>query len=382
MRILAITPAYYPATYWGGPIYSVYGLCSALAKIPDVVLKVLTTDSAGPDRSDSVEVSTFPMSHQAGHEVFFCRRWWAASVSPGMILRLWSMIRWADVVHLTAVYSAPTIPTLLVCRVLGKPIVWSPRGALQRWDGTTRLLFKKVWEWGCNVLTKSNSCVLHVTSEQEATDSRARIPDSDTIVIPNGVEIPKALPARSWRAGGKLRLLYLGRLHPIKGIENLLRALEALEDEAISLAICGSGDEAYSLNLRLLVSELRLERCVSFQGHVAGEEKMKAFMQTDVCVLPSFTENFGMVVAEALAHGMPVIVSKGAPWADVEKYGCGQWVDNTPESLAVAIRSLQSMDLEEMGQRGREWMLRDFGWGKLADDMFALYKKLVMSNKQ
>jgi glycosyltransferase involved in cell wall biosynthesis len=378
MKLLHIIPTFYPATYWGGPIYSVYGLCNATAKISGVTLRVLTTDAAGPQRSDAVEVTDFPMLYPGGYEVFFCRRWWAHSVSPGMILRLWPMIRWADVVHLTAVYSPPTIPTLLICRLLGKPVAWSPRGALQRWEGSTKPLAKRAWEWICNVLISRKSCVMHVTSEQEAADSEARIPNSASVLIPNGVDIPEVLPARSWRPDGKLRLLFFGRLHPKKGIENLLYALKAMGDETVSLAICGIGDEAYSRSLRELVHQLGLgERRVSFQGHVDGEEKMKAFMQADVCVVPSFTENFGMVVAEALAHGVPVIASKGTPWAQVEARDCGLWVENSPESLAEAICCIRTKALPEMGARGRDWMKEEFGWDAIAARMFSIYKNLT-----
>ncbi|MFH1635551.1 MAG: glycosyltransferase [Chloroflexota bacterium] len=377
MKILHITPAFYPATYWGGPIYSVYGLCNALAKIPDVTLRVLTTDTAGPSRSDSTKMTDFPMRYPGGYEVFFCRRWLAASVSPGMLLRLWPMIRWADVVHLTAVYSPPTIPTLLICRLLGKPMVWSPRGALQRWERATKLLFKWMWEGICNELISRKNCVLHVTSDQEATDSRARMSNATIKLVPNGVDAPEALPVRSWLPEGRLRLLYLGRLHPIKGIENLLRALKRLEDGSVSLTICGSGDEAYSLSLRHLVYDLGLEQCVSFNGHLENEEKTKAFMQADVCVMPSFTENFGMVVAEALAHGVPVIASKGTPWADIEKHGCGLWVDNAPESLAEAIAHMSKADLHEMGIKGQGWMESSFAWERIALQMGGIYRQLA-----
>lgn len=374
VRIVHVTPAFYPATYWGGPIYSVYGLCNALASMPGMTLRVLTTDSAGPSRSDTVEVSAFPMPYAGGYDVFFCRRLWAASVSPGMFLRLWPMIRWADVVHLTGVYSPPTIPTLLICRLLGKPVVWSPRGALQRWEGTTKPLFKKAWEWICNALLKPGRCILHVTSKQEAAVSEARISKAVAKLVPNGVDIPEALPDRVWLPDGKLRLLYLGRLHPIKGIENLLRALTTLEDGSVSLAICGSGDEAYSLGLRQMVRELGLERCVSFQGHVDGEEKKNIFMQADVCVVPSFTENFGMVVAEALAHGVPVIASRGTPWAEIEEKRCGLWVDNSPESLAQAIVQIRAMELSEMGKRGRDLMKTVYDWNAIALAMQNIYR--------
>jgi len=376
LRVLHVTPAFYPATFWGGPIFSTFGLCNALAHTDSIEVRVLTTDTAGPKLSERVSVKAFPMRYPAGYEVFFCRRWWAASISPSMLLRLWPMIRWADVVHLTAVYSPPTIPTLLICRFLGKPVVWSPRGALQRWEGVTKPLLKRFWDGICNSLLGRERCVLHVTSDQEARDSTARISDAVTTIIPNGVDLPGNLPARSWLPDGQLRLLYLGRLHPIKGIENLLQALIQLPDETVSLTICGSGDEAYLSHLRQLVDRLGLSRRVSFGGHVNGSEKMKAFMQADVCVVPSFSENFGMVVAEALAHGVAVIVSKGAPWEEVQQIGCGLWVENSAEELAAAIQYISKADLPEMGKRGRAWMEEKFSWERIASRMAGTYRQL------
>ena len=82
MKVVHVVPTFYPATYWGGPIYSVYGLCNALVKIPGVSLKVLTTDAASHSRNDSVHVSGFPMHYPEGYEVYFCRRLWGASFSP------------------------------------------------------------------------------------------------------------------------------------------------------------------------------------------------------------------------------------------------------------------------------------------------------------
>jgi len=316
------------------------------------------------------------MRYPAGYDVFFCRRWWAASISPGMLLRLWPMIRWADVVHLTAVYSPPTIPTLLICRLLRKPVVWSPRGALQRWEGVTKPRLKSYWDGICNSLIGREKCSLHVTSIQEARESSERISCAEAAIVPNGVEIPANLPARSWLPDGRLRLLYLGRLHPIKGIENLLLALKVLTDETVSLTICGSGDEAYLSRLRQLVHGLGLNQRVSFQGHVDGSEKMKAFMHADVCVVPSFSENFGMVVAEALAHGVAVIVGKGAPWEEVQQIGCGLWVANSPEDLAAAIHYIRKSDLPEMGNRGRAWMVESFSWERIAIRMTGIYRQL------
>ncbi|PWT73895.1 MAG: glycosyl transferase family 1 [Chloroflexi bacterium] len=376
MKILHVTPAFYPATYWGGPIYSVYGLCNALAKLPNVALRVLTTDAAGSHRSDRIDVTGFPMLYQGGYEVFCCPRRWGADLSLRMLLQLWPMIRWADVVHLTGVYSPPTIPTLLLCRLAGKPLAWSPRGSLQRWERSTKPLAKKIWEKVCTALIRNRRCLLHVTSEEEARDSEARIPNAQAVVIPNGVDVPE-LPTRDWQPRGQLRLLYLGRLHPIKGIENLLKAIQVLTDRSITLALCGDGEEQYLRILTTLVKELGIEASVKFRGHVDGSEKLKGFTEADICVLPSFSENFGIAVAEALAHGIPVIASKGTPWSGLEKHGCGMWVDNAPQSLAMAISSLRTKSLEQMGERGRAWMKQEFDWITVATKIFALYSALV-----
>jgi glycosyltransferase involved in cell wall biosynthesis len=94
-------------------------------------------------------------------------------------------------------------------------------------------------------------------------------------------------------------------------------------------------------------------------------------------VVPSFTENFAIVVAEALAHGAAVIASTGTPWKEIERVGCGLWVANDPESLADTISKIDSMPIAEMGERGRRWMAADFSWEKCASDMIALYRNIL-----
>ena len=377
MNIVHIVPTFYPATYWGGPIYSVYGLCNALVKIPGVSLKVLTTDAASHSRSDSVDVSDFPMHYPGGYEVYFCHRLWGASFSPSMLLKLWAMIRLADVVHLTAVYSSPTIPTLLICRLLGKSLVWSPRGALQRWDGSTKPLVKDAWERICNMLIKPGKCFLHVTSEAEAIAGLERMPKTIAKLIPNAVDIPERLPDKAWLPAGKLRLLYIGRIHPKKGIENLLQAIKILDDESITLSIYGTGDDGYTQSLHQLVDKLGMEKSVKFYGHVVGEEKKKVFMQADLCVVPSFTENFGMVIAEALVHGVPVISSKGTPWQEMESRGCGLWIENTPEAIAEAICNLDRDSLSVMGLKGKSWIENEFTWPVIGRQFYDVYESII-----
>jgi glycosyltransferase involved in cell wall biosynthesis len=379
LRVLHVTPAFYPATYWGGPIHSVHSLCNALARLPGVSLRVLTTDSAGPSTVDRVEVSQIPMRFPAGYDVYYVERVMGSEIAPGMLRRLYSMICWSDVVHLTATYSFPTIPTLVACRIGGKPLVWSPRGALlatQEWPAARRRFLKRLWELLCNCIVTRESCMLHATSEAERRASLSRIPRATCCVIPNGVEIPDQLPTRTWSTNGKTSLLFLGRLDPKKGIENLLHAIYLLRDSNIWLDVCGTGNPVYAKGLRELSESLGLAQRVKFLGHVEGEAKTGAFLRADVCVIPSYSENFGMVVAEALAHGVPVIASRATPWADVEPKGCGLWVTNDPNCLAEAITRIRGMNLQEMGGRGRAWMQENFGWDGVAHQILGLYEHL------
>ncbi len=322
------------------------------------------------------------MRYEPGYDVFFCRKAFGRDIAPSMVWHLVRLIKWADVVHITGVYSPTTIPGLLLCNVFARPVVWSPRGALQRWSGTRRIIAKRLWEAVCNLIIRNTNCVMHCTSTTEETESRARIPGSRSVVIPNAVEIPAELPSRNWRPQGQLRVLYLGRLDVKKGIENLLRAFVLLPADAFSLRVCGTGHIEYVNTLVELCRVSGLRDRVTFVGQVDADEKIKTFVDADVCVVPSHTENFGMVVAEALAHGTPVIASTGTPWSEMERVGCGLWVSNDPETLAAALRRVSEADLGDMGHRGREWMAAEYSWTNVARTMRDVYEESCrLSNK-
>lgn len=341
---------------------------------------MLTTDSDGPTGSQRIPVEAFPTRLPPGYDVFYCRTRFGADISPRMLWLLWPMIRWADVVHLTAVYSPPTMPALLFSKLMGKPVMWSTRGALQRWDGSTRRGVKAIWDRVCNLLCEPGRVELHVTSEEEQRDSALIINRANATVIPNGIDLPTLNGNRRSRTSG-LNLLFLGRLHPIKGIENLLQAL-ANTDKSVELSICGEGDAGYVRDLRTLASSLSLSNRVEFLGRVDGQAKEDQFQKADLCIVPSFKENFCLVVAESLARGVPVIASTGAPWPGIETNDCGLWVSNDPEELAKSINLATTLPLEEMGKRGRAWMEREYSWSSIAKEMSERYRSLINSSAQ
>ncbi len=377
IRVLHVIPAYYPATFWGGPIFSVYSLNNAIARLPGVSLRVLTTDAAGPRVNDRINESHVYLNQ----DVEITRRIAGAGISIEMLRRLPKLIQWADVVHLTATYSFPTIPTLFACRIFGKPLIWSTRGAIldaSAWAGTRRRLLKRVWDSVCNAIIRRGCVVAHTTSEDERRVVKKRIPKAVSAVVPNGVELPDLPPSRDWLPCGQLRMLFMGRIAPKKGLENLLHAMTLLSTDKWMLTIYGTGDPTYVRSVQALAKDLGfVDSRVRFAGHVDAQAKSAAFFNADLCMVPSYTENFCMVVAEALAHGIPVITSHGTPWREVEDRQCGLWVDNDPLALAEAVHRCLQLNLQQMGHRGRTWMREEYDWEEMARRMSGIYRRMM-----
>lgn len=371
MKLLHVVPSFYPAHVYGGPIESVYALCRHVAA-QGCEVRVLSTDANGLDQVLGVEKDRETVL-PGDVRVRYCRRLTRHSVSLELLGRISEAVRWADVVHLTAVYSFPTIPTLLACKLFGKPLIWSPRGALQRWAGSAKVRRKQIWQRLCAGVAP-RPLTLHVTSEEEGKESHLAFPQAHITVIANGVDIPPLLNIH--RQANPMRLVFLGRLDPKKGIENLLDACALLKRTGrldFSLTIAGAGDPSYTQSLQGKIAAVDLAGEVEMISAVYSQAKADLLDRASLVVVPSHTENFALVVAEALAHGVPVIASKGTPWRKLEENGCGLWVDNDAASLADAIERMAHMSLSEMGRRGRAWMQEEFAWPARAQQMIDLY---------
>ena len=163
-------------------------------------------------------------------------------------------------------------------------------------------------------------------------------------------------------------------------MELLLHTAAQLEtSETVRVLVVGgdaNGDEDID-RLRELAKTLNVEEVFDFVGRVDQKDLPVYYNAADVCVVPSHSENFCMVVAEALAYGLPVIASQGTPWQAIEERACGLWVANDPQSLVRAILIIRKMNLAHMGRCGRAWMRGEFGWDVVADNMLGLYRSLI-----
>lgn len=364
LRILEVSPSFDPAHAFGGPIASTRELCRRLAADPACEVRVLTTDAASPLRPGRLAVPAGWHRHSAGFAICYCRWVLPRDLAPGLLARLLPALRWAEVVHLNGVYSFTTPAVLLLARLFGRPVLWSTRGALMD-PGHGEGRAKRLWDRACRLLADRRRCLVLATGPGEASSVRRRLPGFAVADLPNGVDGP-AVPL-AWTAppDGVLRLLFIGRLHPIKALDRLIEALSLTRHPA-RLTIYGDGGEDCRAALEALAARLGLGARVRFAGFLPPAGLSAALATHDGLALPSHSENFGMAAAEALAHGRPVIASTGTPWAALDEHDCGAWVANDPPALAAAIDRLAGADIAAMGRRAHHWMTRTHSWEALA----------------
>jgi glycosyltransferase involved in cell wall biosynthesis len=261
----------------------------------------------------------------------------------------------------------------------GTHFVLSPRGML----GADALAFsrgkKRVFHTLVQKRALARVSLLHATSEAEVEDIRFFGLTQPVVMAPNGVDIPPEAPARAMTE--PRTILSLGRLHPKKGLDRLIRAFAAIEREIPGwrLRIIGPSEMGYGPELEILARNLG-SAAISIEPPLFGEAKLAAYREASVFVLPTLHENFAMTVAEALAAGTPVVSTKGAPWGGLETERCGMWVDHGPEPMAAALRTMMALSDEEraeMGARGRAWMARDFCWERVARTLIGAYEWLT-----
>lgn len=348
-----------------GPSYSVPRLCQALAaRAHEVELSSIAARDAIP----GVRLDLHPAWP-------ILKRF---EVSTSLACALGRKAYHADIIHNHSLWSMVNVAAGLVVPRHHAKLVTSPRGTLSPWAlSRTRQLKRLLKPLQWRALEQAD--LLHATSKHELADIRAQGLRVPVAVIPNGIDVPLNLPPRN--AGEIRRVLFLGRIHPTKCIDRLLQAWRGLEafHADWELVIVGRGDETYAESLKELAKCQGLKRA-SFVGPMFGADKAFAYRNADLLVLPSHSENFGMVVAEALAHGCPVIASKGTPWGGLQHEACGWWVEHDVETLAAtmdAAMRLTRTQLQDMGERGRAWMQRDFSWGAVAERMEAAYGWLL-----
>jgi len=262
--------------------------------------------------------------------------------------------------------------------------VVSVRGMLEPWAIRHKRL-KKAMAWRLyQKRDLEKATVIHATATSEAKAIEAMGLTTQAVVIPNGTDLPRAWqkPIRAGVSGTPRQALFLSRIHEKKGLPLLIEAWAGLRPAGWHLAIAGPDEGGHRAEVESLVDRHGLSAVVSFPGLLDGEAKSNAYRAADLFILPTYSENFGLVVAEALSYGVPVLTTNATPWRELVTERCGWQVDATiggvHSGLAMAIASPPDT-LIEMGRRGRDLIASRYAWAPIARTFLATYAQIMTS---
>jgi glycosyltransferase involved in cell wall biosynthesis len=220
---------------------------------------------------------------------------------------------------------------------------------------------------------------LHATAEPERQTLRDFGLRQPIAILPPGVRLP-SVELTSSREGEGRRALFLGRIHPKKGLLNLLEAWSVVHPVDWKLDLAGPDESGHLKEVLRVLKERKLEGKVIYHGPAFDTTKEDLLRGSSLLVVPSLSENFGIVVAEGLAHGLPVITTQGTPWKALEQEDCGWWIPFGTEPLVKVLREATALPpekLAEKGRRGRALAERDFSWQRIGVRMAKTYDWLL-----
>lgn len=283
-----------------------------------------------------------------------------------------------SVVHIHALWAPILSKVAKVARKAGATVIWSPHGMLTPWALKNKWWKKFValafYQWWA--LHKAD--VLHATAQSEIEDIRRVGLRNRVVIAPLGVKINTV---ERFDRGAQKILLFVSRVQRKKGLPNLLAAWARLPVEARKgwmVRIVGPDQDNHTAELKAQCAALGLrwgasEGEVVFVGPKYGEELTREYASADLFVLPTHSENFGSVVIESLAQGVPVICTKGAPWEELVTQKCGWWIDIGVEPLVAALQEAMACVVRgesiEMGRNGRALVERKYSWSAVVDEL-------------
>lgn len=319
-----------------------------------------------------------------------------------------------DLVHIHGIWNLELHRCVVICRRWNVPYVIAPRGMLEPWSLQQKWLKKRIARWLYQDRDLKCAAALHATAESEAEQFRKLGFKNPVIISPNGVNVPKLeigekksalqLKLETPTKTAARRALFVSRMHPKKGVLELVEAWAKLSSVSsvysevknwtceLVYTINGDFEREYESKVKARVNELGLQDQFIFTGALNDDEKWKAYARADLFVLPTYSENFGIVVAEALYAGVPVITTKGTPWYELDGYAnsqlttqnsklkCGWWIDIGVEPLANALSEAMSLspdELQSMGKRGHTLVEEKYTWDAVVKAMVKGYEEIL-----
>ena len=398
LKVLQIVPSI--SLVYGGPSQMVRGLSEALSQQAQIAqVTLLTTDANGDIDESPLAVPLGKPVPQDGYEIIYfrCSPLRRYKFSPTLLSWLWQNAKHYDIAHIHALFSPISTAAATVCRWQQLPYLMRPLGTLDPADLQKKKRAKQLYAALLEKPNLAGAAAIHFTSQQESKVSERFGTNTPDLVIPLGVT-PPTLPDRV-RAKAVIHqqfnippersiVLFMSRIDPKKGFDLLLPALEQLHQQhcPFHLLLCGANpqDRAYETSIREQIAASSWAHQATLNGFVSGDLKAQILSAADVFVLPSYYENFGIAVAEAMAAQIPVVISDQVHiWPVIQSSQAG-WV--VPAEISTLTEALKTAlgNAEERQQRGknaRQCAIENYSWQAIAQQITDGYQSILSPAK-
>ena len=387
MTILQIVPSYKPAYVYGGPIYSISALCEAQAALGHKVT-VFTTNANGVNNLN-VPLGSIQSINNVGVIYFPRITGDHTHISPKLWLHLFNDAKKYDVIHLHSWWSVLMIGCAWILKLKGVKFVFSPRGMFSNYsfNHNTNLIKKGIF---FNLLTKPvlRKQIFHATAPSEENEIKELFGiNTNSFTLPNLLQFPElSLSAlQNHQQKDTVNLLFISRVDKKKGIELLLKAIQLLKKEKLSihLKVIGTGSSDYIQELKDLANSLGISEIVEWKGSVEWKAKFDDILNADILVLPSYNENFANIILETLYAGRPVILTKYVGLSDyVSSQNMGWVIDTSPEDIVDAVKKYMTdkLDWQSKSFQMHHQILADYNQTVLAEKYISYYKETLNLN--
>ncbi|KAF3889667.1 MULTISPECIES: glycosyltransferase [Nostocales] len=388
MKVLHVIPSVAPVR--GGPSLAVIEMVTALRDM-GIDAEIATTNDNGRDLLD---VSLGECTEYHGVPIWFFSRFSPNShavrefaFSHQLTAWLWQKIHQYDLLHIHAIFSYPSTVTMAIARQKQVPYIVRPLGQLCHWSLQQSARKKQIYLKLIEIANLKGSQALHLTSKQEEQEVSLLSLNTPSFILPHGLSIPPAIPDARQRLRQELNvladepiILFLSRFHPKKGLDYLIPALGKLADRRFTFVMAGNGLPEYEKYVESLLFSHGIRTHTHITGFVEGERKNILMQGADLFALTSHSENFGVAVLEALAVGLPVLVTPGVALAGLVKE---ERLGYVPELDITAISSLLKRALEHpqeaksMGEYARKLVLEKYTWRNISNHLIEIYNKII-----
>ncbi|MFA5932975.1 MAG: glycosyltransferase [Microgenomates group bacterium] len=394
MKILQMVPYFYPAWAYGGPAKLVYDTSKYFAESGHEVT-VYTSDSYDekkrmPKEKYVTDVKGLNVRYFRNinnnlayvYNIFF---------TPGIFIQSLKEFNKFDVIHLHDFYTPQNVWISFLSEIYKKPYILSVHGCLEKQRLEQRSLFKQIFLKLFGKMLLNNASFLVATSLNEIVAYQEYgIPKEKIVFFGHGVnpeefqtEVSKLVARKNFGLNrNDCVVTFLGRIHRIKGLDNLVKAIRRIKNPKIHFVIAGSND-GYLPQLKKDIQKYKLQKKITLWGTCFGEEKSQLFKASDIFVYPSYSEGFSLGILEAAASGLPLVITSGCHFDEVGKQKAGIVVDPDDEQIANAIEKIaEDYKLRiQFGKNAERLIFNDFSMKVIGDRIITIYQKAVKMSR-